>query len=368
MPRDRASLLPKRRFITRLSQTWAVSVGTRHDDRSNDVPNASTLLSQNGERTDAIVRFDYKPLTTEGASTITTTAPIAANALELGSSSYDVTRANVPADAAAEVAARPASWQAYTYMQGTVDRTGDRDPNDRFGIGAAKQLHDRFRLGGEASEGDGGFGGKLSGDYQIDDRSNVYLGARHRNRTAGLELSRPIRQHGARRTREAQRSGQCVRRSPPRPRRRTGQPHQRVRRRSRAERSLDLRREIRSRHGERSAGGRSGPSRCRIERGLQASECEVQLQRRVSRGRRHHRRARHLARAQQRRAIKRRRNGGCSARRTSPSARPARAISSTAISSTHRSAARTVRSTAIAGTRWCNTATTTPCPRPARSA
>lgn len=158
-----------------LSQTWGVSVGTRHDDRSNDVPNASTLLSQNGERTDAILRFDYKPLTTQGAATITTTAPIAANALDLGSNSYDVTRANVPADAAAEVAARPASWQAYTYMQGTVDRTGDRDPNDRFGIGAAKQLRDRFRLGGEASEGDGGFGGKLSGDYQIDDRSNVYL-------------------------------------------------------------------------------------------------------------------------------------------------------------------------------------------------
>jgi outer membrane protein OmpA-like peptidoglycan-associated protein len=156
-----------------LSDRWAVSVGTRHDDRSSDVPNASTLLSQNGERTDAILRFDYKPVT--AATAATTTAPIAANALDLGSNTYDVTRANVPADAAAQVAARPASWQAYTYVQGTVERTADRDPNDRFGVGAQKQLHDRFRLGGEASEGDGGFGGKLSGDYQIDDRSNVYL-------------------------------------------------------------------------------------------------------------------------------------------------------------------------------------------------
>jgi hypothetical protein len=42
-------------------------------------------------------------------------------------------------------------------------------------VGADKQITDRFRVGGELSGGSGGLGGKVSGDYQIDDRSNIYL-------------------------------------------------------------------------------------------------------------------------------------------------------------------------------------------------
>jgi flagellar motor protein MotB len=158
-----------------LNETWAFSAGGRHDDRRNDVPNASALLSQNGERTDAVVRFDYKPLPTQQTTGTPASASTSTNALQPRSDSYDVTRASEPADAAAEVAARPASWRAYSYVQGTVDRSGDRDANNRGGVGGEKQLTDRLRLGGEVSEGSGGVGGRASGDYQIDDRSNVYL-------------------------------------------------------------------------------------------------------------------------------------------------------------------------------------------------
>jgi len=40
-----------------VSDSWAASVGARYDDRHNAVANASTLLSQNGARTDAVVRL-----------------------------------------------------------------------------------------------------------------------------------------------------------------------------------------------------------------------------------------------------------------------------------------------------------------------
>ena len=188
------------------SERWALSVGARHDDRRNDIANASQLLSQNGSRTDAIVRFDYKPVApaasasqeekTAGRPTLQPSvakAALSANggnaaggasggigmaqlgAVQPKTNSYDVTRAAVPAQEAAEVAARPAPWQAYSYVQETLERTGDRDENNRIGLGAQKQMTDRFRLGGEASEGSGGFGGQVTGDYRIDDRSNVYL-------------------------------------------------------------------------------------------------------------------------------------------------------------------------------------------------
>ncbi len=56
-----------------------------------------------------------------------------------------------------------------------MERDGDRQENNRAGIGASRQLTDRFLLGGEGSGGNGGFGGRLSGDYRIDDRTSLYL-------------------------------------------------------------------------------------------------------------------------------------------------------------------------------------------------
>ncbi|MFL6601575.1 MAG: OmpA family protein [Steroidobacteraceae bacterium] len=189
---------------------WGVSAGTRHDDRDNAFPNASTLLSQNGERTDAIVRLDYKPdigtatplaqhpgagpgngqqtsalqpgtsgsvTSPQGAAPINGTSGLGSSTSGIPSNAtdFDVTRSAVPAELAAQTSARPASWDAYTYAQGTVERSGDRELNNRAGVGADKQITDRLRIGGELSGGTGGLGGKVSGDYQIDDRSNIYL-------------------------------------------------------------------------------------------------------------------------------------------------------------------------------------------------
>lgn len=169
-----------------LNSRWGLSVGGRHDDRRSDTALASSLLSQNGERTDAVVRVDYKPDTQDGAAALSqgasqgqaqARAPVSTNR-------FDVTRATVPAEAAAETAARPAPWRAYAYGQRTLDRSGDRDRNDRGGVGGEVQVNDRVRLGAEASEGSGGFGGLASVDYRVSDRSNIYL-------THTMETERP---------------------------------------------------------------------------------------------------------------------------------------------------------------------------------
>ncbi len=113
-----------------INPDWKVGVGLRADDMDTRVANASPTLSQNGSRTDAVARLDYTP----GA----------------------------------------AGWGAYGYVQGTLEKTGSRRDNDRVGLGYERRINDRFKLGGEISDGDGGFGARVSGDWQVDDRSSLY--------------------------------------------------------------------------------------------------------------------------------------------------------------------------------------------------
>ncbi len=123
----------------RVDDVWAVSVGIRHDDRDTRIVNRSPLLSQSGTRTDAIARTDYQPLRPDGKP------------------------------------GEREDWSAYGFVQGTVERSGERDPNNRGGLGGSWQVHDRLRLSAEASDGNLGLGGRLGADYRISDRSNAYL-------------------------------------------------------------------------------------------------------------------------------------------------------------------------------------------------
>ncbi|MDD2875354.1 MAG: hypothetical protein PHG21_17170, partial [Azoarcus sp.] len=61
------------------------------------------------------------------------------------------------------------------YVQGTAERSGERDDNNRVGAGGSMQVSDRLRMKAEASGGNGGPGGLLGGEYRISDRSNAYL-------------------------------------------------------------------------------------------------------------------------------------------------------------------------------------------------
>jgi hypothetical protein len=125
----------------RFARDWQLGAGVRDDDRWTAVPNASTILSQNGQRTDVQLRLHYRPSITDGEG-------------------------KEP---------RPAGWDAYSFVQETAHRTGNRSENDRVGLGGGLQVVDRFRLTAEGSAGDGGPGGALGGEYRISDRSTAYL-------------------------------------------------------------------------------------------------------------------------------------------------------------------------------------------------
>lgn len=116
-----------------LSRNWKAGVGVRGDRLATRTANASPTLSQNGDRTDAVMRMDYTPDD-----------------------------------------AKKAGWSAYGYGQGTLEKSGNRNDNNRYGVGGERRFNDRFKLLGEVSDGDGGFGARLGGDWQVDDRSSLY--------------------------------------------------------------------------------------------------------------------------------------------------------------------------------------------------
>lgn len=122
----------------KLGEEWQVAAGLRRDERQNLVPNASTILSQNGSRTDTQVRLDYKPDKDGGKP------------------------------------GEKADWDAYGFVQGTIARDGDRELNNRAGLGGAWRLNDRVKLLAEGSDGSQGAGGKIGVDYRLSDRSNAY--------------------------------------------------------------------------------------------------------------------------------------------------------------------------------------------------
>ena len=125
-----------------LTPQWQVGLAARNDSRTTTTANASSILSENGNRTDVQGRLHYRPQ------------------LQVPDSTF----------------LKPANWDLYGFVQGTTNRTGNRRDNDRLGVGGGWQALDRLRLSAEASGGDGGAGGTLSGEYRLNDRSNVYLG------------------------------------------------------------------------------------------------------------------------------------------------------------------------------------------------
>ena len=113
-----------------IDKNWLIGVGGKIDQNNPTVTTASPTLNQTGDRFDAGVKLGYD-------------------------SHQD--------------------WSAYVFGQGTVARTGDRDTNNRGGVGGAVRLSSKLTVNGEVSAGDGGLGGKLGSEYQINDASTAYL-------------------------------------------------------------------------------------------------------------------------------------------------------------------------------------------------
>src|SRR5207249_10915410 len=109
----------------KLTEKWSVSTGVRNDlrkDRSPVVP----LTQQQGERTDAVAQVKFDP---------------------------------------------GASWRTYGFVQDTVAASGGRERNGRIGAGGSYRLTKRFRIDGEASDGNLGLGGKVGTSFLYSERT-----------------------------------------------------------------------------------------------------------------------------------------------------------------------------------------------------
>jgi flagellar motor protein MotB len=128
----------------KLTDRWSFSTGVRDDlrkDRSLVVP----LTQEQGERTDAVAQVKFDP---------------------------------------------GGVWRAYVFAQDTVAADGNRLDNSRVGAGGSYRLTERFRIDGEASDGDLGLGGKIGTSYLYSARTNLYLNYALENERAdnGLEV------------------------------------------------------------------------------------------------------------------------------------------------------------------------------------
>jgi len=113
----------------RMTEHWNVSTGVRKDLREDNSP-IVPLTQEQGERTDAVVQVGFDSL---------------------------------------------ASWRAYAFVQDTVSKTENREDNGRMGVGSSYQFGERLRMNMEVSDGDLGPGGRLGTNYQLSDRTNLYL-------------------------------------------------------------------------------------------------------------------------------------------------------------------------------------------------
>jgi flagellar motor protein MotB len=113
----------------KLTEFWSASTGVRNDLRKDNSP-IVPLTQEQGERTDAVAQVMYDP---------------------------------------------HEAWRAYGFAQSTVASTGNRENNDRIGVGGSYKLTKRFRLDGEASEGDLGLGGKIGTTYLYSEGTSLYM-------------------------------------------------------------------------------------------------------------------------------------------------------------------------------------------------
>lgn len=112
-----------------LTDHWKLSAGVKNDDRKDNsviVP----LTQREGERTDLAVKALFNSKT---------------------------------------------DWVTYGFIQDSVKIRGNRETNDRFGLGGQLRATQRLKLNGEVSSGDLGTAVNLGTDYLMSNRSNVYF-------------------------------------------------------------------------------------------------------------------------------------------------------------------------------------------------
>jgi flagellar motor protein MotB len=113
----------------KLTNRWSFSTGVRDDMRKDNSP-VVPLTQEQGERTDVVAQVKFSPSDT---------------------------------------------WSAYTFAQDTVATSDGRPDNSRIGLGGSYRLTKRFKIDGEASDGDLGPGGKIGTSFLYSERTTLYL-------------------------------------------------------------------------------------------------------------------------------------------------------------------------------------------------
>ena len=111
-----------------VTSNWKLSLAHRKDERIDNSPTVP-LTQKEGERSDALLKVEYNSET---------------------------------------------NWNTYVFTQSTLDTTGNREENDRSGVGGGYRVSDRFKFNAEASSGDLGTAGKLGTEYLYTDRTSLY--------------------------------------------------------------------------------------------------------------------------------------------------------------------------------------------------
>ena len=111
-----------------MNSRWAIGTGLRNNKRTDNSP-VVPLTQQQGSRSDLALKL-----------------------------SYDTKE----------------RWYAYGFAQETLNTSGNREDNDRLGIGGGHRINDRLKLNGEFSSGDIGTRALLGTNYQMSDNTNLY--------------------------------------------------------------------------------------------------------------------------------------------------------------------------------------------------
>lgn len=116
-----------------LDEYWKVSIGASYTELRSPIAQLSGKNGYDGERLDAGARLEYKP---------------------------------------------DADHKYYVFGQGTIERSGDVERNDRLGIGSKYQLTEKIALEGEISYGNAGLGALGGITYSPTADDNYYIGYR----------------------------------------------------------------------------------------------------------------------------------------------------------------------------------------------
>lgn len=142
-------------------------VGVRSDKRSGLVATASPILNETGTRTDGAVTVGYR----SNGHVPQRGTPAAL--FDIDADRQITATENVPG---ASDSKRSRPWSLYGFGQATLDNSGSRRDNDRYGVGGDIQLDQRTRLEGEFSDGKNGTGVDVGGDYAFSERGSLHLG------------------------------------------------------------------------------------------------------------------------------------------------------------------------------------------------